>query len=158
MFICGWFSILGAAIVIVGLYLLLWGKEGDEVYIIKSDESSYQTYEEEKDSKKHTITSVKKDALHGEPWRFRSFPWNPLRKAHHESKFKTNTRNKKMKLTRKDKKQEKERADCITIISQLSFPQNSIHLFVWFIYGIWTSFIQEILELHQLQYMHPQCS
>lgn len=62
------FSILGAAIVIVGLYLLLWGKEGDEVYIIKSEDSpSYQTYEEEKDDRIRTITSVKKDALHGEP-------------------------------------------------------------------------------------------
>ncbi|KAL6194800.1 PREDICTED: WAT1-related protein At4g08300-like [Fragaria vesca subsp. vesca] len=61
-------SILGAAIVIVGLYLLLWGKEGDEVYIIKSEDSpSYQTYEEEKDDRIRTITSVKKDALHGEP-------------------------------------------------------------------------------------------
>lgn len=67
MFICGLFSILGAAIVIVGLYLLLWGKEGDEVYIIKSEESSYQTYEEDKDNKIQTITSVKKDALNGEP-------------------------------------------------------------------------------------------
>lgn len=67
MFICGLFSILGAAIVIVGLYLLLWGKEGDEVYIIKSEESSYQTYEEAKDNKIQTITSVQKDALHGEP-------------------------------------------------------------------------------------------
>ncbi|KAL6189491.1 hypothetical protein ACLB2K_040879 [Fragaria x ananassa] len=61
-------SILGAAIVIVGLYLLLWGKEGDEVYIIKSEDSpSYQTYEEEKDDRIRTITSVKKDAFHGEP-------------------------------------------------------------------------------------------
>lgn len=67
MFICGLFSILGAAIVIVGLYLLLWGKEGDEVYIIKSEESSYQTYEEDKANKIQTITSVKKDALNGEP-------------------------------------------------------------------------------------------
>lgn len=67
MFICGLFSILGAAIVIVGLYLLLWGKEGDEVYIIKSEESSYQTYEEDKDNKMQAITSVKKDALNGEP-------------------------------------------------------------------------------------------
>ncbi|KAK9931086.1 hypothetical protein M0R45_018381 [Rubus argutus] len=60
-------SILGAAIVIVGLYLLLWGKEGDEVFIIKSEESSYQTYEEAKHNKIQTITSVQKDALHGEP-------------------------------------------------------------------------------------------
>lgn len=67
MFICGLFSILGAAIVIVGLYLLLWGKEGDEVFIIKSEESSYQTYEEAKHNKIQTITSVQKDALHGEP-------------------------------------------------------------------------------------------
>ncbi|CAL8989961.1 unnamed protein product [Prunus brigantina] len=57
-------SILGAFIVILGLYLLLWGKEGDEVYI-KSEESSYQTtYEEHKDNKIQKITSAKKDVLH----------------------------------------------------------------------------------------------
>ncbi|PQP95339.1 WAT1-related protein [Prunus yedoensis var. nudiflora] len=60
-------SILGAFIVILGLYLLLWGKEGDEVYI-KSEESSYQTtYEEQKDNNIQKITSAKKDVLHGEP-------------------------------------------------------------------------------------------
>ncbi|XP_008224471.1 PREDICTED: WAT1-related protein At4g08300-like [Prunus mume] len=60
-------SILGAFIVILGLYLLLWGKEGDEVYI-KSEESSYQTtYEEHKDNNIQKITSAKKDVLHGEP-------------------------------------------------------------------------------------------
>ncbi|KAM5553123.1 WAT1-related protein [Rosa sericea] len=59
-------SIVGAAIVIVGLYLLLWGKEGDEVYITKSEESD-QTYEEEKDNNMTSISSVKKDALHDQP-------------------------------------------------------------------------------------------
>ncbi|XP_061989655.1 WAT1-related protein At5g07050-like [Rosa rugosa] len=44
-------SILGAAIVIVGLYLLLWGKQGDEVYIIKCEDSSDKTYEEHKEDR-----------------------------------------------------------------------------------------------------------
>ncbi|KAL6192079.1 hypothetical protein ACLB2K_038466 [Fragaria x ananassa] len=60
-------SIVGAGIVIIGLYLLLWGKEGDEVYITKSEESSDQPYEEKKNTKMQTIASVKKDALLDQP-------------------------------------------------------------------------------------------
>lgn len=55
---CGLFSIVGAFSVILGLYLLLWGKEGDEVYV-KS--------EEHKDKNIQKITSAKTDVLHDEP-------------------------------------------------------------------------------------------
>ncbi|KAM1216376.1 hypothetical protein ACFX2I_012629 [Malus domestica] len=59
-------SIVGAFIVILGLYLLLWGKEGDEIYV-KAEESSYQTkYEEHKDNGVQ-ITSANKNVQHGEP-------------------------------------------------------------------------------------------
>ncbi|XP_008224470.1 PREDICTED: WAT1-related protein At5g64700-like [Prunus mume] len=51
-------SIVGAFSVILGLYLLLWGREGDEVYI-KS--------EEHKDKNIQKITSAKTDVLHDEP-------------------------------------------------------------------------------------------
>ena len=53
------FSILGALVVIVGLYMLLWGKEGDEKVDIKSEESN--------DNKAHQIDSEGKDALNVEP-------------------------------------------------------------------------------------------
>ncbi|PON83349.1 Plant-drug/metabolite exporter [Trema orientale] len=52
-------SILGALIVIIGLYMLLWGKEGDEKADIK--------YEEPKDKNAQKIDSAGKDAFYGEP-------------------------------------------------------------------------------------------
>ncbi|KAJ4722659.1 WAT1-related protein [Melia azedarach] len=42
-------SIIGAVIVIVGLYMLLWGKEGDPKFHVKAaGEQSYQTYDRAK--------------------------------------------------------------------------------------------------------------
>ncbi|GMY06219.1 WAT1-related protein At4g08300-like isoform X5 [Fagus crenata] len=38
--------ILGAVVVILGLYLVLWGKEGDQQYHIKSQEKSFWTNDE----------------------------------------------------------------------------------------------------------------
>eukprot|EP00262_Sarcandra_glabra_P004935 TRINITY_DN16172_c0_g2_i1.p1 TRINITY_DN16172_c0_g2~~TRINITY_DN16172_c0_g2_i1.p1 ORF type:complete len:222 (+),score=21.06 TRINITY_DN16172_c0_g2_i1:25-666(+) len=56
-------SILGGAIVIVGLYLVLWGKEGDGDDQIKSqDGSSYLNNGEQKEG---THLSEKKDTLKG---------------------------------------------------------------------------------------------
>ncbi|KDP40312.1 hypothetical protein JCGZ_02310 [Jatropha curcas] len=49
-------SILGAAVVIVGLYLLLWGKEGDQQQI--HSKSQDQSYDEEEESKKCKVASV----------------------------------------------------------------------------------------------------
>lgn len=49
-------SILGAVIVILGLYLLLWGKDEDENVSKKSDEEP-----------KHTNAHIK-DGLNVEPW------------------------------------------------------------------------------------------
>ncbi|KAF3456799.1 hypothetical protein FNV43_RR01453 [Rhamnella rubrinervis] len=66
-------SIIGAIIVIVGLYLLLWGKEGDEEVETKSKAQSSQTYEEQNEehdnNKKTKIVSAEKDVivLNGEP-------------------------------------------------------------------------------------------
>ncbi|KAF9613152.1 hypothetical protein IFM89_005923 [Coptis chinensis] len=44
-------SILGGFIVIVGLYMVLWGKEGDQTPQVKSDAESSSDYEEQKESK-----------------------------------------------------------------------------------------------------------
>ncbi|KAM0963251.1 hypothetical protein ACFX13_022677 [Malus domestica] len=60
-------SIVGVFIVILGLYLLLWRKDSDEVYV-KAEESSYQTtHEEHKDNGIQKITSANKNVQHGEP-------------------------------------------------------------------------------------------
>jgi nitrogen fixation-related uncharacterized protein len=48
--ICGTFRIVGAVIVILGLYLVLWGKEGDQ-YDIKSREKSFLSDDEPKEPK-----------------------------------------------------------------------------------------------------------
>lgn len=67
--LCVAFSIIGAIIVIVGLYLLLWGKEGDEEVETKSKAQSSKTYEEHNKKKKTKIVSAEKDVtvLNGEP-------------------------------------------------------------------------------------------
>lgn len=58
MFIFGHFSILGGVIVIVGLYMLLWGKEGDpEAHLITSQEESYPIHGAEKGHKTQIFTS-----------------------------------------------------------------------------------------------------
>ncbi|KAJ4956858.1 hypothetical protein NE237_013641 [Protea cynaroides] len=59
-------SIVGAAIAIIGLYLLLWGKERDQEVQIKSQEPLHLTYEEQKESKLHVIISEEK-ALQMDP-------------------------------------------------------------------------------------------
>lgn len=48
--ICGTFRIVGAVVVIFGLYLVLWGKEGDQ-YDIQSREKSFLTNDEPKEPK-----------------------------------------------------------------------------------------------------------
>ncbi|KAK9288635.1 hypothetical protein L1049_017095 [Liquidambar formosana] len=60
-------SIIGGVIVIAGLYLLLWGKEGDQEVEIKSQEQSYLTYNKQEEPKIQIITSVEKEVLKGEP-------------------------------------------------------------------------------------------
>lgn len=55
----GCFSILGVLIVIMGLYLLVWGKEADRDY--KSQES-FPAHVEEKDCKTQIQTSVTEEA------------------------------------------------------------------------------------------------
>lgn len=57
-FIFGFFSILGGAIVIVGLYLLLWGKEGDQEAQVKSQEESYSARDLQGGHKTQIITSA----------------------------------------------------------------------------------------------------
>ncbi|XP_034686479.1 WAT1-related protein At5g07050-like [Vitis riparia] len=51
-------SILGGAIVIVGLYLLLWGKEGDQEAQVKSQEESYSVRDLQGGHKTQIITSA----------------------------------------------------------------------------------------------------
>lgn len=60
-------SILGAIIVIFGLYLLLWGKECDEEIHIESEEQSDQTCKDKKDEKVHKSITAQKDVLLDEP-------------------------------------------------------------------------------------------
>lgn len=55
----GCFSILGVLIVIMGLYLLVWGKETDRDY--KSQES-FPAHVEGKDCKTQIQTSVTEEA------------------------------------------------------------------------------------------------
>ncbi|KAJ8749642.1 hypothetical protein K2173_026291 [Erythroxylum novogranatense] len=52
-------SILGGVIVIIGLYLLLYGKEGDQVQK-KSQEQSFPTCDEDKDAQVHEGTAAAK--------------------------------------------------------------------------------------------------
>ncbi|KAF2286609.1 hypothetical protein GH714_022812 [Hevea brasiliensis] len=55
-------SLLGGAIVIIGLYLLLLGKEGDQDQI-KSQVQSSPTYDEEKDPHIEMETSQEEKAI-----------------------------------------------------------------------------------------------
>lgn len=52
------FSVIGAIIVIVGLYLLLWGKEGDAKVHIKPEDQSSVSHEDNKTVK---ISSAEKN-------------------------------------------------------------------------------------------------
>ncbi|KAJ0034919.1 hypothetical protein Pint_24613 [Pistacia integerrima] len=60
-------SILGAAIVIFGLYLLLWGKEGDKEAHIKTEGNSYSSTYDENNPKLQKTTSTEREIPQGEP-------------------------------------------------------------------------------------------
>ncbi|KAJ4722663.1 WAT1-related protein [Melia azedarach] len=61
-------SIIGAVIVIIGLYMLLWGKEGDlKVHIKGGGEQSYPTCDEARDLNLKKITSAENYVPEGEP-------------------------------------------------------------------------------------------
>ena len=64
---CALFSILGAVIVIIGLYMLLWGKEGDQEVHNNSQEQPCLTCKERKDNKILLITSTDKEVSQCEP-------------------------------------------------------------------------------------------
>ncbi|KAF8394292.1 hypothetical protein HHK36_020498 [Tetracentron sinense] len=51
-------SILGGVIVIIGLYILLWGKEGDQEVCVGPQKQSYLSYDEQKEPNIQIITSV----------------------------------------------------------------------------------------------------
>ncbi|PIA45343.1 hypothetical protein AQUCO_01700704v1 [Aquilegia coerulea] len=53
-------SILGGIIVIIGLYVVLWGKEGDPKYEVNSQEDSSLNNEEQMETKIQVISSVGK--------------------------------------------------------------------------------------------------
>ncbi|KAF5205439.1 Wat1-related protein [Thalictrum thalictroides] len=53
-------SILGGIIVIIGLYVVLWGKEGDQKYDINSQKDSSLNNEEQTETKIQVISSVDK--------------------------------------------------------------------------------------------------
>ncbi|XP_024961850.1 WAT1-related protein At4g08300-like [Cynara cardunculus var. scolymus] len=56
-------SVLGGVIVIVGLYLLLWGKEGNKEARVKKTELHYVTYEvDEEDPKPQTFGRTEKNS------------------------------------------------------------------------------------------------
>ncbi|OMO55142.1 Drug/metabolite transporter [Corchorus olitorius] len=54
-------SILGGAIVIIGLYLLLWGKERDRSYIQSQEQSSSDPEDQLKPAKDEEVASVAKE-------------------------------------------------------------------------------------------------
>ncbi|XP_059447253.1 WAT1-related protein At5g07050-like [Corylus avellana] len=61
-------SILGAVIVIIGLYMLLWGKDGDQQVHNDSQEQTYSPYNEQKDNNNTLmITSAHKEESKCEP-------------------------------------------------------------------------------------------
>ncbi|KAM3708205.1 hypothetical protein ACJW31_02G080100 [Castanea mollissima] len=60
-------SVLGAVIVIIGLYMLLWGKEGDQDVHNNSQEQPCLTCKEQKDNKILLITSANKEVSQCEP-------------------------------------------------------------------------------------------
>ncbi|KAJ4722656.1 WAT1-related protein [Melia azedarach] len=60
-------SIIGAFIVIVGLYILLWGKEGDRETQIKKEEQPFPTHDKTRDSNIQKNSSAEKVIPQGEP-------------------------------------------------------------------------------------------
>eukprot|EP00257_Ricinus_communis_P022958 XP_015582822.1 WAT1-related protein At1g43650 isoform X1 [Ricinus communis] len=59
-------SLVGGGIVIIGLYLLLLGKEGDQDRT-KSNEQSFPIHDQEKDLKIQMETSAQREAAHQDP-------------------------------------------------------------------------------------------
>jgi hypothetical protein len=66
-FMCALFSVLGAVIVIIGMYMLLWGKEGDQEVHNNSQEQPCLTCKQQKDNKILIITSADKEVSQCEP-------------------------------------------------------------------------------------------
>ncbi|KAB1219185.1 hypothetical protein CJ030_MR3G008348 [Morella rubra] len=60
-------SILGAIVVIVGLYMLLWGKDGDQEVNKDSQERTHSTYKEQTGSKIAISPTADKEATRCEP-------------------------------------------------------------------------------------------
>ncbi|KAI3442070.1 uncharacterized protein J3R85_001659 [Psidium guajava] len=60
-------SIIGAVIVIVGLYLLLWGKEEDQIARVESEEQSYSTSEGRDAEKLQVVTPSLRELSEAEP-------------------------------------------------------------------------------------------
>ncbi|XVF28625.1 hypothetical protein REPUB_Repub15cG0046300 [Reevesia pubescens] len=60
-------SILGGLIVIIGLYLLLWGKDRDQEVQIGGEEQSYSAYDRNNESKAHKTISAERDGSQCEP-------------------------------------------------------------------------------------------
>ncbi|GMY27174.1 WAT1-related protein At5g07050-like [Fagus crenata] len=60
-------SVLGAVIVIIGMYMLLWGKEGDQEVHNNSQEQPCLTCKQQKDDKILIITSTDKEVSQCEP-------------------------------------------------------------------------------------------
>ncbi|EEF33065.1 WAT1-related protein At2g39510 isoform X2 [Ricinus communis] len=60
-------SIVGAVVVIFGLYLLLWGKEGDQPVQSKSEDQFDSSCDEQKDNIRHIAGSVETKVTPGEP-------------------------------------------------------------------------------------------
>ncbi|KAK7830670.1 hypothetical protein CFP56_028062 [Quercus suber] len=60
-------NVLGAVIVIIGLYMLLWGKEGDQEIHNNSQEQPCLTCKENKGNKILLITTADKEVSQCEP-------------------------------------------------------------------------------------------
>ncbi|KAL4312798.1 hypothetical protein GQ457_01G031650 [Hibiscus cannabinus] len=60
-------SILGGAIVIVGLYLVLWGKDHDREAQIGPEEPPYSAYDHKNDTKANKILTAEKEGTQPEP-------------------------------------------------------------------------------------------
>ncbi|KAK8623784.1 hypothetical protein V6N13_065147 [Hibiscus sabdariffa] len=60
-------SILGGAIVIVGLYLVLWGKDHDREAQIGLEETPYSAYDHKNDTKANKILTAEKEGTQPEP-------------------------------------------------------------------------------------------
>ncbi|KAL6185083.1 hypothetical protein ACLB2K_041218 [Fragaria x ananassa] len=150
-------SIVGAGIVILGLYLLLWGKEGDEVYITKSEESSDQTYEEKKIPRCTPLPQSRRMHYMINRENFDHSLGNNL-ETHimnlNSRPIKPKTRNEVDKSQGAEEKQRQcELRSFYANNSLLLFSQNS-SLF-GSIYGIWTSFIQENVSRPCIQIQLP---